>query len=133
MPRIKNTKTIPIMPPVNAYASRSDWEVACWRRIMESRELLESLITSHERHNLVLRAAARDRLSLGKSYRKIVEELWLSPQTVSSLKKAITEKSYRSYRARNERKKKIYSTRAKPRRSRQSGIPRRTKYGVLYL
>ena len=121
------------MPQIDAYASRSDWEDACWQKIMRSRGLLEMFITSHERHNLVLRAAARDRLSVGKSYRKIGEELWLSPQTVSSLKKAISEKSYRSYRERNERNKKTFSIRTRPHRSRQSGIPRRTKYGVLYL
>lgn len=121
------------MPPIGAYTSRSGWENACWRKIVRSHELLGTLITSHERRNLVLRAAAKDSLSAGKSYREIGKEFWLSPQTVSSLRKALSEKTYRSYRERNERKKKTFNVRTKPRRSRRSGIPRRTKYGVLYI
>ena len=52
-----------------------------------------------------MRVAIMNRLALGKSYREIGKELWISSQTVSGIKKAVDEKSYRSYLARNERKK----------------------------
>ena len=125
------------IPPIDNYHSRQEWEIACWRKILESKELLSLLVTSHERRNLVRRAAAIDRLISGKSYRKIGNELWLSPQTISAIKKAINERAYRSYleRSQKERKKRKYSSdpvsaksRAKPR-----GRPIRTKYGTIYM
>jgi predicted transcriptional regulator len=63
-----------------------------------------------------MRAAALDRLSTGKSYSEIGEELWLSPQTVSGIKKAASEKSYKSYleRSKKGRKKKIYGSKIRP-------------------
>lgn len=125
----------PKLPPLGAYASRSEWEKDCWQKISASQGLLELIVTPYERRSLVLRAAARDSIAAGKSYRKIGEELWLSPQTVSGLKKALSEKSYRSYRERSkkERKKRVLSSSGKPRRPRPEGIPRRTKYGILYM
>ncbi len=123
------------MPPINHYASRKEWETAYWDKILKSKDLLQLVITSHERHDLVMRAAAIDSLSSGKSYRQIGKELWLSPQTVSGIKKAVSEKAYKSYleRSKKERKKKIYSSKIKTRKVRPSGIPRRTKYGTLYI
>ncbi|OGY99518.1 MAG: hypothetical protein A2945_01520 [Candidatus Liptonbacteria bacterium RIFCSPLOWO2_01_FULL_52_25] len=94
--------------PLGDYTSRKEWEDACWKKIVESEELLQLLITSHERHDIVMRAAAIDGLASGKSYRKIAEELWLSSQTISGIKKAMDEKAYRSYleRSKKGRKKK---------------------------
>ena len=122
------------MPAINDYSSRKEWEVAYWKNIVESGELLQLLITPHERHNIIMRAATLEGLSSGKSYKIIGEELWLSPQTISSIKKAAHEKSYRSYRDRgkSERKKKTYSTIKVP-RNKPKRIFRRTKYGVLYM
>lgn len=128
----KNKKAI---PDVSDYASRKEWEAAYWEKIIESKGLLRLLMTSYERHNLVLRAATMEGLSVGKSYRKIGEELWISPQTVSGIKKALHEKMYRSYmeRSKKERKKKTYSISSRQIRRRPEGIPRRTKYGTLYM
>ena len=122
------------MPPMSNYSSRKEWEIVYWEKILESKELLQLLITSHERHDIVMRAAAIESLSYGKSYRKIGEELWLSSQTVSGIKKAINEKTYKSYleRSKKGRKKREYSF-TKTRRRRPEGIPRRTKYGTLYI
>jgi len=110
-------------------------ETACWHKILKSEELLQLLITSYERHNLVMRVAALEGLAAGKSYRQIGRELWLSPQTISGIKKALREKNYRSYleRSKKERKKKKYSFSAASAKSRPSGTPRRTKYGTIYL
>ena len=132
-----NRKELTVIPPIHNYSSRQEWEAVCWQKILKSKELLQLLVTSHERHNLVRRAAALDRLISGKSYRKIGNELWLSPQTISGIKKAINERAYHSYleRSQKERKKRKYSSdpistklRAMPR-----GRPRRTKYGTIYM
>jgi len=125
------------IPPINNYHSRQEWETACWRKILESKELLSLLITSHERRDLVNRAAAIDRIISGKSYQEIGNELWLSPQTISVIKKAINEKAYRSYleRSHKERKKKKYSSGpvSTKSRTRPRGKPHRTKYGTIYI
>ena len=123
------------MPLTSDYSSRAEWETVCWRKIITSKELLQLLITSHERHDLVMRAVALDRLIAGKSYKQISEELWLSPQTISVLKKALKEDNYRSYleRSKKERKKKQYSSWPVSFKPRRSGTPRRTKYGTVYL
>ncbi|MEK7193883.1 MAG: Trp family transcriptional regulator [Patescibacteria group bacterium] len=126
-----------ILPPISNYASRKEWETACWRKILESKELLPLLITSHERRDLIMRAAAMEGLISGKSYRKIGKELWVSPQTISVIKKAIDEKAYRSYleRSHKERKRRKYSPSPIPEKSKSKpyGRPRRTKYGTIYM
>ena len=75
-----------------------------------------------------------ERINSRKKYREIAEELWLSPQTISSIKKAVSENSYRSYRERGktERKKKAYSH-DKISRKKPYGRPVHTKYGTVYL
>ena len=128
-------KEMPQMPSPRDYSSRNEWEAACWEKIVGSEELLRLVVTSHERHDIVMRIAALARLVSGVSYQKIGEELWLSPQTISGIKKAVSEKTYRSYleRSKKERKKRVCSTIGEPRWHRPRGTPRRTKYGVLYV
>jgi len=123
------------LPPVDHYRSRREWEEACWRKIQESGELLDTFVTPYERRNLVLRVAVMDRVKSGKSYRQIGEELWLSSQTISGIKKAMDGNRYRSYRERGktERKKKVYSRSMKQTKQRPRGRPIRTKYGIVYV
>ena len=125
------------MPPINNFASRNEWEIACWEKILKSKNLLQLLIPVHARHALVIRAVTIDILNSVKSYKQIEEELWLSPQTISGIKKSLREKTYKSYleRSKKERKKKIYSSsiNTKSGFSRPIGIPRRTKYGTVYM
>ena len=130
-----NRKNSTTLPPMKNFASRKEWEDACWRKIVESKELLQLLATSHERRDVIMRAAALEGLASGKSYREIGEELWLSPQTISGIKKAASEKNYRSYleRSKTERKKKQYSPNPASSKSRPRGRPKRTKYGTIYL
>ena len=125
-----------IIPQISYYSSRKEWEDACWRKILKSTNFLELLVTSYERRNLIMRATVIDGINSGKSYRQIAEELQLSPQTISSIKKALKENSYRSYRERSkkERKKKIYSSSSVlSQRRKYRGRPIRTKYGTIYL
>ena len=128
-------RTLFTLPPVGRYSSRKEWERASWHKILKSRNLLGLLVTSYERHNLVMRAAVLDSINLGKGYRRIAEELWLSPQTISSIKKAISENNYRSYRERGktERKKRVYTPYHISKRRKHRGRPVRTKYGTVYL
>jgi len=122
------------LPPISRYSSRKEWEQACWLKISKSKNL-ELLITSYERHNLVKRAAVIDRINSGKKSKQIAEELYLSPQTISSIKKALNENNYRSYRERGkiERKRKTYSHSASNIKRKPHGRPVRTKYGTIYL
>ncbi len=99
------------IPATSNYSSRKEWEDAVWRMIAKSPKTLSVLAAPNERHNLVMRAAVSDRVSAGRSYREISRELWSSQQTIRSIKKAIQENAYRSYRERRktERKKRVYS------------------------
>jgi len=126
---------INLLPPLNCYSFRKEWEDACWQKILKSKDILKLLTTPNERHNLVMRAAVIDAINSGKKYREIAEELWLSPQTISAIKKALKENNYRSYRERGkiERKRKVYSPVLNTKRKRYRGRPIRTKYGTIYL
>jgi len=126
-----------ILPSVSHYPSRDEWYKACWQRIAKSKKFLNSLITAYERRNLVMRAAIIDRLRSGMRQKDIARELWSSPQTINSVKKAFGEDGYRSYRERGkkERKKKLYSSYAfsNKKKLKPYGRPVRTKYGTIYL
>ena len=130
-----NKKEFAKMPLLVDYSSRKAWEIVCWKEVIKSEELLQLLTTSYDRHNIVMRAVALDGLASGKSYREIGKEFWISPQTLSSIKKATDEKTYRSYleRSKKERKKRKYDGVFEVRRRKPKGTPKRTKYGILYM
>lgn len=124
-----------VMPLLSNYSSRREWENACWRKIAGSKKLLQLFTTSHEKHNVVVRVLAIDGINSGKSYSQIGRALWLSPQTISSIKKSIDEKAYRSYseRSKKERKPKKYTTSIFPTTARPHGRLKRTKYGIIRM
>lgn len=128
-------RKVSAIPPMSDHSSRAAWEASCWEKITKDPTLLNLFTTHSERHDIVMRVAALDRLLAGKSYREIGDELWLSPQTISSIKKAFKEKRYRSYlvRSKTERKKKQYDPIRPPRPPRPLGMRRRTKYGTIYI
>ena len=123
------------LPPLSRFSSRKQWEEACWELISKSKKFLDIITTPYERRNIVLRAAVIDYINSGKKYRQIGEELWLSPQTISSIKRSLNEPRYKSYRERgkSERKQKTYSRNNIQKKRRPSGRPVRTKYGTLYI
>jgi len=123
------------LPPINHSSSRGKWESACWQKISKSNKFLESLITSYERHNLVMRVAVINDINSGKKYKEIAEELWLSPQTISAIVKSVKENNYKSYRERGkiERKKKVYSIGQNQKLKEHRGRRIRTKYGTIYV
>lgn len=124
-----------MIPPVDNYPSRREWEEASWRKISESKNLLSTLVTSYERHNLVMRAAVLEGLVLGKGQRQLSRELSVSLQTINAVKKAITEDSYRSYseRSKKERKKRKYSPNSILSQTKRRGRSVRTKYGTIHV
>lgn len=126
-----------MLPPLKNYSSRREWENACWRKILESKDLLQLLLSAHERRRLVLWAAALESIASGKSYREISKELWLSLQTISGVKKIMRDKEYRSYleRSKKERKRRKYGGGGllPPKTKKPKGRPKRTKYGTIYL
>lgn len=134
---LKNSdgKAMIIIPSLGDYPSRKEWESACWGKIVKSKELLQLLTTSHERHNLVLRAVATSGLVSGKSYREIGRETWLSSQTISGIKKALNGRMYRSYSERSKKGRgvKKFTASIFPATQRPRGRPQRTKYGTLYM
>lgn len=124
------------VPPINDYPSRKEWEDACFKKLLKSKDLLMFLVTSREKHNLVMRMAALKEILAGKGPRQISRELYISLQTINAVKKAIAGNNYQSYfeRSKKERKKKRYSPwPVSHRKPRKEGIPRRTKYGTIYL
>jgi len=124
------------LPSFEQYSSRKEWEDACWRKILKFEELPKLILTSNERHNLIMRTAILKELILGKGPRQISRELSATLQTISAVKKAITENNYKSYleRSKKERKKKVYSVdRRRVRRKWPEGRPKRTKYGTIYM
>ncbi|MDO8470051.1 MAG: hypothetical protein Q7S84_03505 [bacterium] len=123
-----------LIPPVSHYASRKEWEAACWKKLIRSRARLEPLVTPRERHALVIRAAALERIGAGISYRRIADELWLSPQTISVLKKSVGEHGYRSYWERGKTERKRGPGRGMPDyHSGEIQNYRKTKYGRVRL
>lgn len=122
------------IPPIRRYPSRKEWEIACWEKIRSSKDLMNFLVTAHERQIFVLRAAVIERLLLGKSYQQIEQELWLSPQTISGIKKALQDENYMSYGERNKKVRggRLVNPTAGLRKVRRLGMPHRTKYGTVF-
>ena len=143
--KIKVVPLVPIViPPPHDFKSRTLWEEAVWqiivsylvtiRKTEEMKSLLELLLSSHERSQVIRRITAIHRIAGGHSYRTIGKELWLTNQTISSIKKAWEGKHYRSYheRGKTERKKKIYSPVSSSKSYKDPSVrTRRTKFGTI--
>ena len=89
--------------------SRKEWEALLWEQLVsrlaesksaELKKNLDILISEDERRNILIRAAIIALISEGKSYKEISALLWVSPATISVIKKNIFGKfgSYKNYR-----------------------------------
>ncbi|MEK7138335.1 MAG: hypothetical protein AAB787_02385 [Patescibacteria group bacterium] len=123
------------LPTLSQFSSRKEWEEACWKVITRSESLLNVVTTASERHNIILRALGIEYINSGKKYRQIAEELYLSPQTISSIKKALAGQIYRTYRERGkvERRRKVYSSSPTQKKHKPLGRLVRTKYGIVRI
>ncbi len=124
-----------LLPARNLFLSHKEWEGACWKKIVKSKKLLDLLITSNERRNIVIRAAVVGFIDSGKGFRQISRELQISRQTISSIKKITKESTYKSYRERSktERKKKVHNSNFFQKKKESYRYYRRTKYGKIYM
>ncbi len=97
------------------FKSRKEWSDAVWHKLLKDIKnpslsvALDSLLGAYEKQIIVNRLAALSLIKDGKTYKQIGEELWLSPTTISSLKKTLANnfsKEYQSQRAiKNKRNK----------------------------
>ena len=133
------------VPHTSDFASLALWEQKAWEvfithisAIKNTRELKSTLnmcITPHERSIILRRVATINRILEGKSYREIARGLWCTQQTISTLRKALSETNYRSYyeRGKTERKKKVYSIVQTSSKKRKPMRIKRTKYGKISI
>lgn len=102
------------IPSKDGFKSKSEWEAHVWTKLsggfaeagsaLEIEKSLDMLLTAHEKRQIINRAAAISLLKQGMSYREIGRILWLSPTTISSLRKsARNQTGYISRRSRNKK------------------------------
>lgn len=87
------------IPSINKFRSREEWEQHIWKKIEEKLsgadstgevgDILNLLLTAHEKRQIIKRVSAISLLGQGKSYGEIGELLWLSPQTISAIRKSM--------------------------------------------
>lgn len=94
---------------LSKFQSRKEWEENIWHEFLRSIEktrsgkdvaiLLNNLLSANEKKLIVKRLSASALISAGKTYKEIGEILWISPSTISALKKSIRKNaSYQSSR-----------------------------------
>lgn len=104
---------------ISKFKSRKEWSEAVWRKILEDIKnpelsaVLNSLLSRYEKNIIVNRLAAMALIKKGRTYQQIGNELWLSPVTISSLKKALVKNSKDGYKS--QRTIKRSRTNQKPR------------------
>lgn len=87
------------VPSLDKFKSRKEWEAYIWKKLVsgwskansaqEIEKSLNMLITAHEKKQIIKRASAISLLKQGKSYREIGKMLWLSPTTISAIRKSM--------------------------------------------
>jgi DNA-binding NarL/FixJ family response regulator len=132
------------LPKSEDFKTRKQWEESAWLELVMwctksdpklVHTLLDSITSSSERRHIIKRAIAVDRIHHGASYRDIGEELWLTPQTISSIKKGLVSHTYKSNWERAEAQKKARDLAwVKKRHERpEPKFYKRTKYGKLQV
>ena len=102
---------------INKFDSRREWEKYIWsilikeiikaNSIKEIEKVLDLLLTAHEKKQMIKRASAISLLKQGKSYSEIGEVLWLSPTTISAIRKSLrTKEGYVTRYMRNKKPEK---------------------------
>ncbi len=105
------------IPSINKFKSRKEWENYIWAVLIravaktdsmkEIEKMLDMLLTAHEKKQMIKRASAISLLKQGKSYSEIGEVLWLSPTTISAIRKSLrTKEGYVTRYTRNKKPEK---------------------------
>ena len=132
------------VPLTKDSGARKEWEAVVWQELCEwftrqdvktLKSTLELITSLHERQLMVKRAAAIAHIRNGKSYKEIGRELWIAPQTISSIKKGLAGQNYVSNwgKAKSQRR-----ARQPARLNKSSERPvlkhyRRNKYGKVRI
>lgn len=130
------------IPQVSDYPDRATWEKDAWLLLIKQLKFIKSfselisilavIISPRDQRSILRRAAAIHRIESGVSYSKIGFELWLAPQTIAALRRALAHKTFKSYAEfskKNRRRKVMASLSSKPNRA--SGRIRKTKFGSI--
>ena len=132
------------MPLRKSNQTRAQWEKDAWATLLDRLTraaaigrlayFLELGLSPHERSMLIKRIAALDRLSEGMTFRGIDLELHLSLQTINSIKKSLSAKTFSSYsqysKTTRKKKKKYVAVQSEGRDPLKR--PHNTKYGKVY-
>ena len=112
-------KYMKAIPSINKFKSRKEWEAYIWKQIIEGlvkikstegmEQSLSLTLTDYEKKQMIKRAVAIALLRQGKTYRDIGKILWLSPSTISALKKSLrSHQEYTSHYMRNKKQEKPF-------------------------
>lgn len=103
-----NIEFIKFMEKIFKFKSRKEWGESAWLNFLKDikktksekklKELLNVLISAKEKNFIIRRLMAVYLIKKGKSYKEIGDILWISPTTISAIKKSIFKKS--DYQAR---------------------------------
>ena len=124
------TRQIIIMEEISKFKSRKEWEGFIWLKFLENAEkaksdkqlknFLDGLLSVNEKKLIIKRLTALAMIKAGKSYKEIEEVLWVSPSTISALKKSVFQRSgYQSNRHYAEKSR-------DEKRKHMKGLPART-------
>lgn len=95
---------------MNSFNSRGEWNDFVWDQIanrlaltkspLEIKRILEQILGDYEKNLLIKRVIAIALIQEGLSYSEIGKLLWLSPSTISSIKKNLAAQNagYKSWR-----------------------------------
>ncbi len=93
--------------PLDNFSSRQKWRDYLWKELVrkfselnsasQSEIFLNKLLTKKEKDVLIKRLMIMVLIQKGKSYSEISEMLWLSPNTISAIKKGLKNSEYKSY------------------------------------
>jgi len=85
------------MKELEEFKSRKEWEQYIWKEILEKlagakskkeiSAILSRLLSSYEKKMMIRRFIAMRLIRSGRTYREIGEILWVSPTTISAIKK----------------------------------------------
>ncbi|MFH1346966.1 MAG: Trp family transcriptional regulator [Spirochaetota bacterium] len=107
------------MKNISEISNKKDWEIRIWAEFLKNAEMTKSakqivglfdkLLSKSEKKSMAKRIAAISMIRAGKSYKEISRILWISPKTISALKKSVAgEGEYKSsyyYSEKNEKEK----------------------------
>ena len=106
------------MKGLEEFKSRKEWEEYIWKEILEKlagakskkeiSAVLNRLLSNYEKRMMIRRFISMGLIRSGKTYREIGEILWVSPTTISAIKKnLLLANGYWSSRRYRKNKNKI--------------------------